>query len=150
MSAGSHNVPRMFHPWRTLRALTHVTLLWHEGGPAGLTNFRHSTISLRRGLTQVERRCTLTHELRHVVRGPFYSNYIDREERVVEQESARLLIDIRALGEALAWAHCLDEAADELWVDRPTLEARLRHLHPSERAYLTRRLSGLEGRVSSS
>ena len=41
---------------------------------------------------------------------------------------------------ALAWAHNLDEAADELWVDVETLEVRLAHLHPSERHYLRRRL----------
>lgn len=134
-------LPRMFHPWRTLRALPHVTLLRHDDGPAGLTNFRHSTISLRSDLNQAERRCTLTHELLHVRRGPFYSSYVDREERAIERETARLLIEIRQLGEALAWAHCLDEAAEELWVDRPTLEVRLANLHPAEHAYLTRRLS---------
>ena len=35
-----------------------------------------------------------------------------------------------------------DEAAEELWVDVATLEARLRSLRPAERAYLNRRLSG--------
>lgn len=57
-------------------------------------------------------------------------------------EAARwLLPDIVVVGDALAWATSLDEAADELWVDRRTLQARLDHLHPSERHYLRRRLN---------
>lgn len=133
-----------FHPWRTLRGLAHVRLLWHDGGPAGLTHFGNATISLRRGLTQVERRCTLAHELRHVLRGPFLDVNTAKEERAVEREAARQLIELEQLGEALAWAHTYEEAADELWVDLPTLRARLIHLHPSERAYLTRRLADKE------
>jgi hypothetical protein len=131
----------MFHPWRTLRALSHVTLLWHDGGPAGLTNFCRHTISLRRGLTQVERRCTLAHELHHIARGPFLDVNRAKEELAVDREAARQLIDVRALGEALAWAHNYAEAAEELWVDRGTLEARIHHLHPAERAYLRHRLA---------
>ena len=52
----------MFHPWRALRALAHVTLVWHEGGPAGWTHFPTATISLRRGMTLAERRSTIAHD----------------------------------------------------------------------------------------
>jgi hypothetical protein len=62
-------------------------------------------------------------------------------ERRVSDIACRRLIGIRDLGEALAWAHDVDEAADELWVDVDTLRARLDHLHPAERAYLRRRLA---------
>lgn len=54
--------------------------------------------------------------------------------------AARRLIGLRQLGEALAWSSDLDEVAEELWVDVATVEARLAHLHPSERHYLRRRL----------
>ena len=131
----------MFHPWRVLRSHAYVTLLRHDSGPAGFTRFPEATISLRRDLTQVERRCTLTHELQHVIRGPFLEHNRAKEEAAVERASARLLIGVRELGEALAWAHNPHEAADELWVDVATLRARLDHLHPAERAYLKRRLS---------
>lgn len=89
------------------------------------------------------------HELVHLERGPAVRGYGAREELEVSKEAARrLLPDIRGVGEALAWAArgrefdaaCLDEAADELWVDRGTLRVRLEHLHPAERAYLKRRL----------
>lgn len=129
------------HPWRRLRDLAHVRLLWHDGGPAGLTRFAEQTISLRRGMSYAERRTTILHECLHIERGPALSSLADREELRVERETARLLLpDIRAVGEALAWARDVAEAADELAVDVAALTTRLTALHPAERAYLTRRL----------
>lgn len=92
-------------------------------------------------LLQAERRSALTHELVHIDRGRFPAWATGREERHVDAAAARYLIDIRDLGEALAWSSDPHEVADELWVDVPTLEARLGHLHPSERHYLRRRLA---------
>lgn len=131
----------LYHPWRRLRELVDITLLWHEGGQAGWC--RHSTqvVSLRQGMTQAERRSTICHEVVHLERGPAPRGYSRQDELEVSKEAARrLLPDARAVGEALAWAHCLEEAADELWVDVGTLRVRLEHLHPAERAYLRRRL----------
>ena len=131
------------HPWRRLRSLTHITLHWHDGGPAGITRFADNIISLRRGLSQAERRCTILHECVHVERGPVPRLLAGKEEVQVEKLTARLLLpDIRIVGEALAWSdQDLDEAAEELWVDQGTLVDRLTHLHPSERHWLTRRLA---------
>lgn len=129
------------HPWRKLRHLAHVTLLWHDGGPMGVTNFRDQTISIRRGLDWAQRRCTVAHELLHIERGPVPMTLATSEEEKVRRATAReMLPDIRAVGEALAWATCEVEAADELGVDVPVLRYRLRHLHPAERGYLTARL----------
>jgi hypothetical protein len=129
------------HPWRRLRELAHVSLVWHDGGPMGRTHFSTNTISLRRGLTWAERRCTILHECLHVERGPVPLTLAGREEERVRRQTARLMLpDLQAIGEALAWAHNEHEAADELCVDVPTLRYRLRHLHPSERGWLHRRL----------
>ena len=129
------------HPWRRFRHLAHVTLLWHDGGEAGVTDFGAATISLRRGMTQAERRTTVLHECLHIERGPVPVGLADREELRVEKETARLLMpDIKALGDALAWAHCLEEAAEVLWVDEQILHVRLEHLHPAERGWLRQRL----------
>lgn len=85
---------------------------------------------------QAERRCTATHELIHAERGDTTC------DPSVHQEAARRLIDIKALGEALAFYDGdLHQVADELWVDHETLAVRLNHLHPSERGYLRRRMS---------
>ena len=124
------------HPWRRLRALTDWTLRWAvlPDGILGLTDHRSQIIVLATGMGQAERRSTLAHELEHVD-GRTHEPTCDRNA------ARSLLPDVRPIGEALAWAHDLDEAVDELWVDRPLLEVRLAALHPCERAYLRRRLA---------
>lgn len=140
----------MHHPWRRFRELVGWTLLFAHlpEGILGLTDYRARTVTLAHGLTQAERRCTIAHETEHIHRGPVPTHLQPREEVAVDHNVARQLIDIRALGEALAWALDEHEAADELWVDVPTLQARLRHLHPCERHYLRRRLDPGEGSES--
>lgn len=131
----------MLHPWRRLRDLAHITLLWHDGGPKGVTNFAAGTISLRRGMTQAERRSTVLHECLHAERGPVLTTLAAREELRVERETARLLLpDVEAIADAMVWARSLAEAADDLWVDEQLLRCRLRNLHPAERGYLHRRM----------
>lgn len=137
----------MANPWKRLSKLAHIDLIWHQAGPMGLTDHDAGIVSLRRDLTRAQRRSTLAHELLHVQRGPTLDDavLVEREELRVEKESARwLLPDVRAIGEALAWAYDLDEAADELDVDARTLWVRLAHLHPAERGYLRGRLDAAE------
>lgn len=133
----------MHHPWRTFRELVEWTLVWAPlpFGVWGQTDFDAKTVTLTLGMSQAERRCTIAHETQHILRGPAPVGVMGREELLVDQNAARLLLpDVRAVGEALAWANGLDEAAEELWVDRDLLRVRLEHLHPAERAYLKRRL----------
>lgn len=134
----------MHHPWRAFRALTHYTLKWATlpDGILGRTNFTDQTVTLAIGLDQAERRSTIAHEVEHILRG--YSPCTSREECMVDRAAAFKLIGIRELGEALAWAHDAEEAADELWVDVQMLRSRLRHLHPAERHYLRQRLADRE------
>lgn len=134
----------MHHPWGRFRELVDWSLHWAElpDGVWGITDFARKRVTLTLGLDQAERRCTIAHETAHIERGPVPAMLATREEVAVDRHVARLLIpDVRALGEALAWAADLQEAADELWVDVLTLQARLSSLHPSERAYLNRRLA---------
>lgn len=95
-------------------------------------------VFLRPGLTQAQRRCALTHEIIHLERGPVPSDptLAAREERIVEDLTARRLIPLSMLIEALTWATDDDRQAlaDELWVDDVTLAIRLRNLTVSERA----------------
>lgn len=112
----------------------------------GVANHARQTISLRKDLNQAERRCTVLHECLHIERGPVTLWLVEREELRVKRETARLLLsDVRALGEALAWAHDIEEAAFELWVDVGVLRDRLASLHPAERAYLKNRLADQGG-----
>lgn len=137
----------MYHPWRRLRELADIQLRWVDGlpdGDLGLCSHEHRLLVMSRRQTQAERRCTLEHELGHLERGPVPAHMVEREEVVVEREAARRLIDIRKLGEAMAWSTDAATVAEELWVDEPMLKARLEGLHPAERAYLRDRLAHLE------
>ncbi|MGJ6980035.1 ImmA/IrrE family metallo-endopeptidase [Aestuariimicrobium soli] len=129
------------HPWQALSSRPHLTVDFvHLPRPyLGVTD--GLTIWLHDRLTQRERRTTLAHELVHIDRGHTSCQPSDVEASVWREAARWLLPDIETVGEALAWAHSLDEAADELWVDCRTLQARLDHLHPAERAYLRRRLT---------
>lgn len=134
----------MYHPWRHFRSHGDWRLEWSDLPRLvhGIADFCTRTVTLDRRLRQVERRCTISHELVHIERGPLLDDdhLAAREESVVEREVARRLIELHPLGEALAWAHHPSEAAEVLWVTEHVLEVRLQHLHPAERAYLKRRL----------
>lgn len=121
----------MFDPWRTLRALTHVTLIWTALiGRYGYTN-GVDLIYMHPVQLQVERRCTLTHELVHLERrhtGPCHQV----AERAVRTETARRLIAFEQLVDAFRWSMSLEEAADELHVTLPVLMDRLARLQPDE------------------
>jgi hypothetical protein len=95
-------------------------------------------------LTQAERRCTLTHEIVHIERGPLPAGdaAARREEEIVNDIASRRLIPLDALVDAFRWhRHPTPvQLADELWVDVPTLEFRMRGLGPIEVAELEHRL----------
>lgn len=130
----------IWNPWRELSNRPHLTLVWVERGRQGCINFATSTITLCRGMEFEERRSVISHELIHDERGPVPRWLKPREESQVRQESARRLIDIYELAEVLRWTRRIEEAAQDLRVDVPTLQARLDHLHPSERGLLKRAL----------
>jgi hypothetical protein len=137
----------MWHPWRTLREHPWITLHWSRNLPTnqlGQTCHDTHTITLADGLTQVERRCTLTHELLHVHRGPVPDWCENREERQVDEAAARLLITLDQLADGLLWAADEHELADELWVDVPTVRTRLASLTDAETRHLNNRLDTLE------
>jgi Zn-dependent peptidase ImmA (M78 family) len=94
-------------------------------------------IVLSRLLGQAERRCTLTHELVHLERGPTSSDprLAAGEERRVDEIAARLLIPLEELIDAIRWGQGHPDH-DELWVDPPTLLARVRTLTDTERAMI--------------
>ena len=135
----------MYHPWRRFSAQAAWTLA-HADLPRGLrgfTDFWTNSVILNRRLRQVERRCTICHELVHIERGPLPDDdrLAAREESAVEREAARRLIELQPLGEALAWSRHISEAADALWVTEDVLRVRLDHLSCSEASYLAERLA---------
>jgi hypothetical protein len=136
-----------FHPWRRLRDLGPTwQLRWSEDLPwdtYGFTDYSRRRIVLRSGMTFEERRSTITHEVEHVLRGPFSRCEELREEAEVNRRCARLLLpSMQDLADALVWHDSdYEAAAEDLWVDPWTLEVRLGTLRPLERDYLQSRLA---------
>lgn len=137
-----------YSPWRHVRTLAHITIRWtcndEELEDAYAWYFVDDDVILMDSrMSQVERRCVLAHEIHHALHHdePCHHVALDAmQELRADQWASRKLIEIRPLGEALAWASCLDEAAEELWVTRDLLDVRLAHLRPMESQYLKRRL----------
>lgn len=120
------------------------TLRWAHipNGDWGQTDFDRKVVTLKPGMNQAERRCTIAHETQHILRGPWTYRGERADEHAVDRHVARLLLpDVRQLADALAGVGWRDAvmAADELWVDEFVLQNRLDSLHPSEKAYLRRR-----------
>jgi hypothetical protein len=137
------SVRSMFHPWRRLRSLPHIDLSWRRmPGRLGETD-GVASIVMHPDQSQVQRRCTIAHELAHVELG-HTDGCNDVEEQAARGLAARWLIEIEDLAEAALWARSRSELADELWVDTDTLDARLDHLGAGERRYLRERLAGRE------
>lgn len=133
----------MHRPWRELRRLSNwlLTFTHLPPGVRAECHWPRRLILMGSRLLQAERRSALAHELEHLRRGPFPRRMRPREERAVNAAAARKLIRLHDLGEALAWADHPAEVADELWVDVPTVHARLAGLTDDEPAYLARRLA---------
>jgi hypothetical protein len=135
-----------WNPWRHIGKhhpdVTVDTSVELPGRIWGLT--AENRIWLCRRLDQVARRCTLTHEIVHLERGPVPADTRgrDREERTVDAIAARRLITLDALADALAWTRDPEQLAEALWVDVPTLHARMSGLDPVEVAELENRLDG--------
>lgn len=139
-----------FHPWRRLRDLgPSWKLVWRDDLPRdmyGFTRWADQTIHMRAGMTFEERRCTIAHEVQHVLRGLGSGCDVVAEEAIVDRRVSRLLIpSADDLADALAWANGrYEEAARELWVDPWTLEVRLSTLRASEQALVDARLGEIE------
>jgi hypothetical protein len=145
LSDPSRTVPRVWHPWRTIRSRSDITVRWRRlDGRLGEWCEDTHTMTLDPRQLQRERRCTATHEAIHAERGDRCGD--PKTEARVRRETARRLISIRALGDAyLFWGDDLASLAEELWVDEDVLRTRLDHLHPAERGYLQQRLAGRDG-----
>lgn len=126
----------LWHPWRALRRLENIVVDWarpHPALPAATDGV--AVIWMDPRLTQVERRCVLTHELVHIEQG--HRGCQPRAiERAVRAEAARRLITLEQLQHAMPWALSVGELADELWVTEMVLLDRLEGLTHAERRTL--------------
>ena len=135
-----------WHPWRHLqRCYPHIDVTFPRCLKLGcLGEWNADGIAIDGTSNQRERRCTLTHEIVHIERGPVPNDphLAVKEERVVECITARRLITLETLIDALVWNRLQvnDEMAEELWVALPTLQHRVRDLTDCERQYIDQEL----------
>lgn len=112
--------------------MSHVVVEWirpHPRAP-GATNGA-DVIWLDPRMSQVERRCVLTHELVHLEYG-HRGCQPPAVERVVRADTARRLVEFDRLSSAARWALSLEELADELWVTPLVVQDRLEVLSEDE------------------
>lgn len=135
-----------YNPWRDARD-NFVDYLIDRSCelPAGLKGcVKGQTIYLCKTLDQHARRCTLSHELKHIVRGTNHAIYLShpREEMAIDRLVARQLIHIDNFIAAIPWGvkSPRPETASELGVDAHTLRVWVHTLSAKESAYIEARL----------
>lgn len=129
-----HGPTLIYHPWRVLGSdWQHVDLKLTDDLPDERLADTNGTdeIRMRRRLLQVERRCSLTHELIHLERG-HTGACSPGHEAEVDREAARRLIEWEQLLAAVRWSRSEVELADELWVTVHLLRVRVSELHADE------------------
>lgn len=122
-----------WHPWHWARdQYPHLVIdcTRHLAGEAmGLLG--ETTIWIRRGSSQRERRTSLTHEITHI-------EYPDASEAEVERITARRLITVEQIIDAFCWLRhpTTEELADHWWVDKQAAHTRMLNLDPIEVAQI--------------
>lgn len=122
-----------WHPWRQVRDhYPHLIIdctRQLDAETMGLVGRR--TIWIDRDLSQRERRTTLTHELLHI-------EMPDATEAEIELETARRLITLDQLVDAICWLRHpnIADLADHLWVDQQAAWTRMQYLDPIEIAQI--------------
>lgn len=123
----------LFERWPFLVVHEHIPL---PGKTRGWTNGR--VLLLRPGLCHTHRTDTAVHEGHHLERGATPTGtHQAREERIVRRLTARTLVPLPNLVDAVKWTRNPWELAWELGVTRRTLWTRLTTLTMRERAAVT-------------
>lgn len=143
-----------YSPWGELAEMTDVRVEYADlQDDLGWWDPDRRVITLDRGQSQRERRCTLAHELEHVRRGDEDTSHVSpilavRQEIAATVSAARRLIPIAALIAALLWSQDERELAQELHVDEDTVRIRLLSLSEQEHAMIDERLWEAEGQIA--
>lgn len=140
-----------YSPWAALAALPTITVGYHElDGRVGIyfDDLKTIVLQLPALQLQVERRCTLAHELAHHHLGHTFCadrRTALRQEVEANVIAARWLIPIETYISIRLWTRCEVEMAQELWVDLPTLWSFREALTRLERCQVEQRLYEAQG-----
>lgn len=136
-----------YSPWAELTSLSHLELRREPPARGRLGEYLHhlNLIRLHPDLPRRQARAVLCHELRHHEFsdvGTLCGKTKAFQERRADGAAARLLVDIRDLADAMViHERHASAVAVELRVSLDVVQTRVDRLHPSERAYLKRRLA---------
>lgn len=135
----------LYHPWRGIRALPDWRVIFRDldSDLMGFTHRPSRTVVIHSGLDQAERRCTIAHELEHVVAG-HHGCQPPAVERQVADRAARRLLPIGHIVRGAQWTRHLSEFADYVWVDVDTARHRLQTLTRTERAVVAAAIERIE------
>lgn len=111
------------------------------GGARGRCLHAECVVVIAPGLHPWQQKATYAHEVLHAHRGPVPGHMQDREEKLVAQETARLLISLADLVWAAQESQDVWTVAARLEVPVSVLRSRLAHLDPAERHHLEHRLA---------
>lgn len=114
--------------------------IFHGQDVMAVTDWKKRTVTLAYDLTAGEARCTLTHELVHIERGPAANNdrLAELEEREVERITAARLIVFDELLAAAPRVDGFEDLADLMNVDRTLILVALRLLTNHQHQQLLR------------
>jgi hypothetical protein len=131
---GTMSIP-IPHPWREFAKWPNARVFFRDlsHGVHGKTDGRD--VWIHNKLLQVERRCAAAHEQEHLRRGHTRCVPGAEEDRVRHAAAKWLVPNPRDVASAIVWAGGdYDLAADHLWLDRPSFDARVnrRYMHMAE------------------
>lgn len=111
------------HLCNLLDRLHSITIKRGDTAPdeLGSVEFDARLITISRTATAGEFRATLAHEMVHLLRGPTYVDEEEAEERIVDEETARMLVPADALPAILEATNPVELAA-RFGVDVATAE----------------------------
>lgn len=143
-----------YSPWGAVAALQDV-LVAFEILPSGRGWWEpdQKVLLLDKRQTRREMRCTVAHELEHIIRGDHDVSVVSpilqaRQEVAACAAASRRLIPLGRLVDALLWSQDEHELAEELNVDEDTLRIRLLTLTTAEHALIDERLWQAEGQIA--
>lgn len=135
-----------FSPWGTLAGLPEIEVVFADLPDAlGWYDPDEHRITLDRGQSRAQMRCTLAHELEHAMWRDEDISHVSpvlaaRQEIAASTRAARKLIELDDLIEALLLSQDEYELAEELNVDEDTVKLRLLTLSPEEHAVIDARI----------
>lgn len=144
----------IYDPWADLRGREHITFgITHLPAGEGWWLPQIPAIVLNTGLSRIERRCVLAHELVHADDnttqcagdGPGTARIARRREANADEIAARRLISMEQLIDALQWALSPEEIAEHLDVTPRLARIRVMTLTDSEKEEIEKLLQQVGG-----